>query len=247
MRILGVIPARYASTRFPGKPLADIAGQPMIQRVWQQARQAKMLANTVVATDDIRIFDCITGFGGTAVMTDPTHPTGTDRMGQVARLMPDYDAYINIQGDEPFISPGQIDVLCGLLSGPEVIATLVRPLTDEHDLLSANTVKVARAANGNALYFSRSPIPHLRAEANVARWPQLAEYWLHVGIYGFGRQALLQAVALPAGGLETMESLEQLRWLEAGMSIRTAITHHPSHGIDVPEDIPRVLALNGLS
>lgn len=247
MNLLGVVPARYASTRFPGKPLALIAGLPMVVRVWHQALQASQLAKVVVATDDDRIAGCAQQHGATVVLTSPAHPTGTDRLGEVASQMPDFDGYVNIQGDEPFIAPEQIDAVCGLIQHPLDIGTLVRPIEEPDLLYNPNVVKVVRASNGDALYFSRSPIPHNRGAEQPAGWLAQGSHWQHVGLYAFGRQALLHAVGLPPGILEQLESLEQLRWLEAGMRIRTQVTHHPSHGVDTPGDVDRVLKLNGLA
>ena len=234
-RILGVIPARYASSRFPGKPLFDLAGKPMIQRVYEQARQAGCLTDVVVATDDKRIFDAVKAFGGAVEMTRSTHLSGTDRVGEIAARMPGYDCLINIQGDEPLIDPRQIDAVGSLLAQPAVaIATLVRKLEDEASIQNPNVVKAVLDQNGKALYFSRASIPYPRSA-------EKADYYQHVGIYGYRSATLLELVQLPPAPLEQAESLEQLRWLYHGYSIHTAITTLPSIGVDTPEDAEGVI------
>lgn len=237
MRILGVIPARYASTRFPGKPLADIAGKPMIQRVYQQALKAKALTDVLIATDDARIMQAAETFRGHAVMTSTAHQSGTERLIEVASNLTDYDAYINIQGDEPFIAPEQIDQLAGLLKagGPQAIATLVREVDDAEAMQSASVVKVVLNAKREALYFSRAVIP-------FSRNPKKQPYYHHIGIYGYTALALQHIAGLPASGLEHTEGLEQLRWMEHGMRIQTGITPHESWSVDRPEDVPKVIA-----
>ncbi|MFW5659701.1 MAG: 3-deoxy-manno-octulosonate cytidylyltransferase [Bacteroidota bacterium] len=236
MRILGVIPARYASERFPGKPLADIAGKPMIQRVYEQARLATALTDVLIATDDARILQAAETFHGRAVMTSSTHESGTERIIEVASNLSDYDAYINIQGDEPFIAPEQINQVADLFrkGGPQTIATLVREVTDESAMQPTSIVKVVRNTRGEALYFSRAVIPY-------ARHTRHQPLYHHVGIYGYSTLALQHISGLSPSPLEQTEGLEQLRWLEHGMTIRTAITAHESWSVDLPEDVQKVI------
>ncbi len=248
MKILGIIPARYASTRYPGKPLVTIAGKTMIARVYAQCKQAAGLADVVVATDDARIYDEVKRIGGDVYMTQADHPTGTDRLIEVSKLLPGYDAYVNIQGDEPFIAPGQIDAVCEALANPGVqIATLVKPITDAADLSNPNVVKVVlgTAANGvqRALYFSRSAIPHVRTVSEVSNWLGQYPYVKHIGIYGFGADVLPRIASMQQGALERAESLEQLRWLENGLDIVTRKTEAETYAIDTPEDLARIEAL----
>ena len=242
MRILGVIPARYASERFPGKPLADIAGKPMIQRVYEQARLATALTDVLIATDDARILQAAETFHGRAVMTSSAHQSGTERIVEVASNLSDYDAYINIQGDEPFIAPEQINQVAQLLkqAGPQAIATLVREVRDESAMQPASIIKVVRNTRGDALYFSRAVIPH-------ARHPRQQPLYHHVGIYGYTALALQHIAGLSARPLEQTEGLEQLRWLEAGMRIRTGLTEHESWSVDLPEDVQKVIRAAGIS
>jgi 3-deoxy-manno-octulosonate cytidylyltransferase (CMP-KDO synthetase) len=241
MRILAVIPARFSSTRFPGKPLATIGGKPMVQRVWEQVRKCNQITDIVVATDDERIVHCVQQFGGNAVMTSADHPTGTDRVAEIAAILPDYIIYVNVQGDEPFIAPESISAACEMMlhDSAVLIGTLIRRLTDPELLHNPNTVKVVRATNGDALYFSRSAIPHIRGNSPET-WPACATYWQHIGLYAFRREALIAVTQLPQTALEHAESLEQLRWLEAGYRVRCAETEFPSLGVDVPEDIARL-------
>ena len=241
MSILGIIPARYASSRFPGKPLVPIAGKSMIQRVYEQAKKAIKLGKVVVATDDRRIAEEVQKFGGEFVMTSDQHRSGTDRCAEAARIVPGpWEAVINIQGDEPFIQPEQIDLLASLFEDNSVgIGTLVKKLTDPADLDNPNTMKVVLDVKGNALYFSRSPIPYLRGEEKIS-WPEKHFYFKHIGIYGYRTNVLQQLTALEPGKLEIAESLEQLRWLENGYPIRTAFTIHETISIDVPEDLEKL-------
>lgn len=239
MSILCVIPARYASSRFPGKPLVDIRGQSMIERVYRQCQAAARLDRTIVATDDPRIFEHVQAFGGVAMMTDPAHPSGTDRVAEVARQFSDYPWVINVQGDEPFIDPAQIDLLCETLTqGRAPIATLYRALTDYAQWQRPHVVKLLTDSDGLALYFSRLPIPYHRASPETLP-PQAAQ---HIGLYGFAREVLLQVAALPPHLLEQTEGLEQLRWLAAGIPIQTARSEHMSQAIDTPEDLARILS-----
>lgn len=240
MKVLGIIPARYASTRFPGKPLAMIKGKTMIRRVVEQAWKSKLDA-VVVATDDMRIADEVLGFGGQYVLTDPNHRSGTDRCREALdTLETQYDAVVNIQGDEPFIDPRQINALVDLISEEETqIASLVRRIDDEDALFSTNTVKVVMDNEGKALYFSRNPIPFMR---NVAReqWLENGVFYQHIGIYAYKAEVLRQIAALPPSKLEMAESLEQLRWLENGLPIRMAVTNLMNVSIDTPSDLDKV-------
>ena len=256
MIFIGIIPARYASTRFPGKPLADLGGKPMIQRVYEQAK--KVLDHVLVATDDTRIYDCVRAFGGEVVMTSPNHTCGTDRVYEAYQIytselqnrieLPNHHniVVVNIQGDEPFIQPDQIKALMDCF--PTEIATLVHPFTVNdtwEDLQNPNYVKVAIAPEikgtnnttiGRALYFSRSVIPYLRGvEQN--EWLLQGKHFRHIGMYAYRADVLQQITHLPPSSLEKSESLEQLRWLENGFTIRVALTHHASIGIDTPEDL----------
>jgi len=243
IKALGVIPARYASMRFPGKPLAVLAGKPVVQWVYERAKKANRLSEVIVATDDQRIFDCVKGFGGNARMTRPDHPTGSDRVAEVARHT-DADLVVNIQGDEPLIAPGAIDLAVELLAArpQDQVGTLVRPLSRPEELSDPNVVKVVLAEDGHALYFSRSPIPHLRGGGDPSRWLQLYfSYYKHIGLYVFRRDFLLQFVAWPPGKLECAESLEQLRILERGARIVAAVTDYEARGIDTPEDLQRLI------
>lgn len=240
MKVLGIIPARYASTRFPGKPLAMIKGKTMIRRVVEQAWKSKLDA-VVVATDDMRIADEVLGFGGQYVLTDPNHRSGTDRCREALdTLETQYDAVVNIQGDEPFIDPRQINALVDLISEEETqITSLVRRIDDEDALFSTNTVKVVMDNEGKALYFSRNPIPFMR---NVAReqWLENGVFYQHIGIYAYKAEVLRQIAALPPSKLEMAESLEQLRWLENGLPIRMAVTNLMNVSIDTPSDLDKV-------
>jgi 3-deoxy-manno-octulosonate cytidylyltransferase (CMP-KDO synthetase) len=242
MSALGIIPARYASTRLPGKPLVDLGGQSMIQRVVAQARQAG-LARVVVATDDQRILDHVQGFGGEAVLTSADHPSGTDRVWEAFELLGqpvEVNCIVNIQGDEPFIHPAQIDALVSLFtqSPPPAIATLIKPVLTEEELFSPHLPKVVTDQRGNALYFSRHPLPYQRQHA-PAEWLAHHRYYRHLGLYAYQPAVLRQLTLLPPSPLELAESLEQLRWLEAGFQIQTASTELDAFGIDTPEDVVR--------
>ena len=230
--ILGVIPARYGSTRFPGKPLVIIQGKSMIQRVYEQCMKAKSLSGVIVATDDQRIFDHVNSFGGEVTLTASHHQSGTERMVEVAITREGYTHLINIQGDEPFINPAQIDFLGNEMQNnhDSGIFTLIKPLTDPGKIHDPNIVKVVCDIKGNALYFSRSAIPFPRNN-------QKTQYFKHIGIYGFRREVLLQVPQMPAVMLEESESLEQLRWLANGYKIRTLVTNHESISVDTPEDL----------
>jgi len=240
-KIIGIIPARYGSTRFPGKPLTVIQGKTMIRRVWEQAQKATSLAEVAVATDDERIVEEVVSFGGNVVMTAETHPTGTDRCREALELAElasgPYDAVINIQGDEPFIDPAQIDLVASCFDDADTeLATLIKRLSKTEDLLNPNIIKVVTSNLGEALYFSRSPIPHFRGE-EVENWIEKGIYHKHIGIYGYRSDVLRKITLLQQGTLEKMESLEQLRWLQNGYRIRVRETHTESRSVDAPEDL----------
>jgi 3-deoxy-manno-octulosonate cytidylyltransferase (CMP-KDO synthetase) len=241
VKIIGIIPARYASTRFPGKPLVDIAGKPMIVRVYEQAKKARLLSEVVVATDDERIANAIETIGGQVEMTRPEHRNGTERCAEVAtRRIADY--YINVQGDEPFIHPEQIDAAATLLDGKTEIATLAKKITDITLLDNPNTIKLVMDVHGMALYFSRNQIPYLRDVKHNDRL-NVHTFYKHIGLYAYRADVLARITKLAPSSLETGESLEQLRWLENGLRIKVAITEHESVGIDAPEDVERALKM----
>ena len=242
MRTLAIIPARYASSRFPGKPLVDIRGKSMIRRVYERVQAAAGLAGVVVATDDARIYDHVAAFGGAVQMTRADHGSGTERLAEVAAQEPGFTHFINVQGDEPFIDPAQVAAVAGLLGEPDTaIATLVAPLTEAAQLHDPAVVKVALGATGQALYFSRAPIPWCRDGADAADWLRRHRYFRHIGIYGFAREVLLRIPELPPVAAEVAESLEQLRWLAHGYAIRVGHTDHAARGIDRPEDLEALL------
>jgi 3-deoxy-manno-octulosonate cytidylyltransferase (CMP-KDO synthetase) len=241
MKILGVIPARYASTRFPAKPLVHIAGKSMIQRVYEQAQKSTVLSKVVVATDHATIYNHVVSFGGHVVMTKEEHQSGTDRCYEALLLQEeDFNYVINIQGDEPFIKPEQIDLLAALLNGETFIATLVKEITEQGSLFNPNVVKAVVAQNGNALYFSRSPVPHVRNSAE-ADWQKQATFFKHIGMYAYSTDILAGLTKLNVSPLEKAESLEQLRWLENGYTIKTVETKLQTIGIDTPEDLEKAL------
>ncbi len=237
MKVVGIIPARYASTRFPGKPLAVIKGKTMIRRVCEQAWKSKLDA-VVVATDDVRIADEVMSFGGQYVLTDPNHRSGTDRCREAFDLLESqYDAVVNIQGDEPFIDPKQINLLVDLVSREDTqLASLAKRIEDEEDLFSPNAVKVVMDKDGKALYFSRNPIPFMR-NLELAEWLKKGVFYQHIGIYAYKAETLRQVAQMQPSPLELSESLEQLRWLENGLSIHMAITASENVSIDTPEDL----------
>jgi len=241
MTVFGIIPARFASTRFPGKPLADIAGRPMIQHVYERACRAKLLDEVMVATDDLRIFEAVVGFGGEAIMTAATHPTGTDRLAEVARRMTGVDIIINIQGDEPLIDPSAIDAVIAPLrdDATVVMSSAMASMPDFTRAWDPNIVKVVTDQQGFALYFSRAPIPSPRgAVTGPGPWMR------HLGLYGYRREFLLIYAALSPTLLEQTEQLEQLRALEHGYRIRMVeLVEDHSIGVDTPEDLARVRAV----
>jgi 3-deoxy-manno-octulosonate cytidylyltransferase (CMP-KDO synthetase) len=250
MRILGIIPARYASTRFPGKPLADINGKTMIQRVYEQAKKCKQLTEVIVATDDKRIESAVKKFKGKVVMTSSKHESGTDRCNEALKIFGGkYDAVINIQGDEPFIHPDQISKVANCFSplssrrragGEAQIATLVMKISSIHELTNHNTVKVVVNKKKEALYFSRTAIPYYRGE-DFTEWLKQHTYYKHIGIYGYRADVLAEITKLERSSLEIAESLEQLRWLENGYKIAVEFTEHESYAIDTPEDLKKAL------
>lgn len=234
-----MIPARYASSRFPGKPLVDILGKTMIARVWEQACKSQRLQSVIIATDDERIEAEAHRIGAQVMLTRSEHPSGTDRCAEVAQrlgLSPNA-VVINIQGDEPFIDPAQIDTLVRCFDAPEVkLATLIKPFADRESLEKPSTIKVVVDAQGDALYFSRAVIPFNRDASNF----QLERFRQHIGIYGYRAGTLADVAKLPPSLLETTEMLEQLRWLENGLRIRTAISEHESWSVDTPEDLDKI-------
>ncbi|HEX8507372.1 MAG TPA: 3-deoxy-manno-octulosonate cytidylyltransferase [Hymenobacter sp.] len=249
--VIGLIPARFASTRLPGKPLVDLGGQSMIQRVVAQARQAN-LARVVVATDDARILQHVLDFGGEAVLTRPDHPSGTDRLWEAFQQLgspaghgpAEVHCVVNIQGDEPFIHPAQINALADLFADEATapdIATLAKPVVSEEELFSPHLPKVVLNRLNEALYFSRHPLPYQRGR-EPAEWLAHHRYLRHLGLYAYKPAVLARLTQLPVSPLEAAESLEQLRWLEAGFRIRCAETALDAFGIDTPEDVERARA-----
>ncbi|MDE6206466.1 MAG: 3-deoxy-manno-octulosonate cytidylyltransferase [Muribaculaceae bacterium] len=242
MKFIAIIPARYASTRFPGKPLALLGGVPVIERVWRRAADILGAENVFVATDDERIATVVTGFGN-VVLTSPDHRSGTDRCREAADILAetiDFDVVINIQGDEPFIAEESIKALMACFDDERVdIASLARPFDPAQGfeaLFDPNLVKVVMGDNGNALYFSRSVIPYVRS-VEWQKWLDECQYYTHVGVYAYHREVLGVISRLEQSPLEKAESLEQLRWLAAGYEIRMALTTAPTIGIDTPDDL----------
>lgn len=244
--ILGIIPARYASSRFPGKPLTSILGKTMIQRVYEQASKSALLTDVYVATDDERIYTHVESFGGKVVYTKDDHPSGTDRCFEAfQKIEDDFDYVINIQGDEPFIDPSQIDLLCEVCTGTTELATLIIPVDSHQVLFDTGEVKVTLNTNMEALYFSRMVIPFIKGKPET-EWHKHHTYYRHVGMYAYRRDILEQVTKLAPSILELAESLEQLRWLENGFKVQCAITNFDSHCIDSPEDIEKVIRLMNL-
>lgn len=241
MTILGIIPARYKSSRFPGKPLVDIKGETMVQRVYNQACKAKSLSKVIVATDDERIFNHVNSFGGNVIMTSSEHKNGTERCAEVAENEKNSDFVINIQGDEPFINPKQIDQLADFISRTEFdIATLCKKIDSNEILFNPNVVKVVFQQQ-RALYFSRSVIPYCRQDDKL-KWILHHDYYKHIGMYAYKSSCLSGIASLQPTPLEKSESLEQLRWLESGFSIGITPTKLESISIDTPQDLDRALA-----
>ncbi len=241
MKFTAIIPARYASTRFPGKPLAILGGKPVIQRVYEQA--TSVLGESYVATDDERIFKAVEAFGGRAVMTRADHKSGTDRIEEAATTIgTDADVIINIQGDEPFVQPSQIETLCHLFDDPQTqIGTLGKRFETIEAVMNPNSPKIVCDIRGFALYFSRSPIPFIRG-IDEELWLQHFPFLKHLGIYAYRREVLTEITRLPQSPLEKAESLEQLRWLQNGYRIRVGETNVETVGIDTPEDLQRAEA-----
>ena len=240
MKFIAVIPARYASTRFPGKPLAILGGKTVIERVYEQV--SKVIDEVYVATDDERIRQTVESFGGKAVMTSPNHKSGTDRIEEaVERIGTDADVVVNVQGDEPFIHESQIRTVCGCFEDEDTqIATLGKPFgrtpADLKAIENPNSPKIAVSKSGYALYFSRSVIPFCRGKEHDL-WPESFPYLKHIGVYAYRREVLREVTLLPQGELEKAESLEQLRWLENGYKIKVGLTDIETVGIDTPEDL----------
>lgn len=247
MNSIGIIPARFASSRFPGKPLVDIAGKPMIQRVYEQASKAR-LQQVLVATDDDRIVEAVRSFGGEVVLTAFHHQSGTDRCFEAYTLHnKPFDCIINIQGDEPFIQPEQINLVLSCFENPDTqLATLIKQIDNSTELFNPNAPKVITDSQQQAIYFSRHPIPFFRG-AEPESWLQHHTYYKHIGIYGYRAQVLAQITRLAPSPLELAESLEQLRWIENGFRIRTALTTQENIGIDTPADLEKALKLKGQS
>ena len=247
MKFLGIIPARYASTRFPGKPLADLMGKPMIQ--WVYERVANLLDRVVVASDDERILNVVKEWGGEGLLTSPAHTSGTERcLEAYTKLNEDYDVIINIQGDEPFIHSSQIELLKTAFQNPSIqIATLIKPFSSKDDfenLFNPNTPKVLINSKGQAIYFSRSVVPYIRNKRYL-EWLESHVYYKHIGIYAYTPKVLSGITSLPPSVLEKAESLEQLRWIENGYIIQTITTDEETLGIDTPEDLEKAIQLFG--
>jgi 3-deoxy-manno-octulosonate cytidylyltransferase (CMP-KDO synthetase) len=251
VNILGIIPARYNSTRFPGKPLAVINGVTMVQRVYEQVLKSKTLSKIIIATDDDRIYNHVREFGGEAIMTSPRHQSGTDRCAEIINHLQQtkhpplggpegWDVVVNIQGDEPYIHPEQIDLLCSLFSFSDTqIATLVKKISSSDELFNHNNVKAILNKRNEAIYFSRSPIPYNK-NFPEQEWLKHSTYYKHIGVYGFRTQTLKEVSELPKTNLEITESLEQLRWIENGYVIKVEVTTQESIAIDTPDDLLKV-------
>lgn len=246
MKFLAIIPSRYASTRFPGKPLALIGGKPMVQHVYE--RVSRYFAECWVATDDARIEQAVKDFGGRVVMTSDKHRSGTDRCAEALASIEratgfEFDVVVNIQGDEPFIAEEHLDKIKGAFTDTDTqIATLVKPFGAGEDITNPNTPKVVVSAVGDALYFSRSVIPYLR-NVDPGQWQETHKYLKHIGVYAWRADVLRAVTRLPQGALELAESLEQLRWLENGYRIKTVEVCTETVAVDTPEDLERVAAL----
>ncbi len=243
LQTIGIIPSRYASTRFPGKPLADIGGKTMIRRVYEQAIQA--LDHVYVATDDDRIRDEVLSFGGKVVMTQTTHQSGTDRCAEAVNLAEkesgiSFDLVLNVQGDEPFIEPRQLSLVKSCFEDDHTeIATLVKVISTQEDMFNPNRPKVVINTKNEAIYFSRTPIPYVKAE-KTGNWVHAHKFYMHIGLYGFKKDILMKITKLPQSSLELAESLEQLRWIENGYKISVRTTDYESFGVDTPEDLKKI-------
>jgi len=238
MKTIGVIPARFASTRFPGKPLAKIDGKPMVQHVWEKAIQCKELDEVLIACDHEDVFKAAKSFKARAVMTDPKHPSGSDRIAEAVKDLK-VEIVFNIQGDEPFIAPTAIDALAVLLKHDAniLMGTVIKPLTDQADIANPNVVKCVVDDQGFALYFSRAPIPYHRAHLSTGTM-----YYKHLGLYAYRKDFLMEFKNWPNGSLETVEQLEQLRALERGVKIKTTVTTFESIAVDTPQDLQKAIA-----
>lgn len=240
MKFIAIIPARYGSSRFEGKPLVKILGIPMIERVYKRVEQ--LYKNVVVATDDKRIEECVKSFGGNVIMTSDKHKSGTDRVAEAHKKAESlfntkFDVIVNVQGDEPFVSFEQLNAIKECFENPNTqIATLVKPFTENDNIFNENTPKVVISKNNHALYFSRSVIPFVRG-SEKEDWSKKHQFYKHIGLYAYKSDVLHEITSLEMGSLEQVESLEQLRWLENGYTIKVAITESETHAIDTPEDL----------
>jgi 3-deoxy-manno-octulosonate cytidylyltransferase (CMP-KDO synthetase) len=235
-----IIPARMGSTRFPGKVLATLGGKPIIQHVYERSTDASLVSEVIIATDSEEVMRAVSDFGGRAVMTSPSHPSGTDRIAEVAATL-DYDIIVNVQGDEPLIKPEIIDASIELLDDTRAtIGTVASKIVDDASVIDPNVVKVAMDAEGFALYFSRAPIPYSRDEWASLNGAVAGSVYGHIGLYSYRRDALLKLASLPPTVLEQTEKLEQLRALEHGMRIKVAISDYETLGVDTPEDLERI-------
>jgi 3-deoxy-manno-octulosonate cytidylyltransferase (CMP-KDO synthetase) len=242
MKIIAIIPARFSSTRFPGKPLVSIKGKPMVQHVYERAINSNLFQKVIVATDDERIKSRVLDFGGEVVMTDINHQSGTDRCGEVIKCLNEsFDVVINIQGDEPFIQEEQLEELVSLFRNTQAqIGTLKKEITNAEDVFDSNIVKVIAGLERRALYFSRSAMPFVR-DVKREDWLGKQKFYKHIGLYGYRSEVLKELIKLKPSVLELSESLEQLRWLENGYQIFIAETNYESIGIDTPEDLSRIV------
>ncbi len=245
MKVIGIIPARFDSTRFPGKPLCSINGISMIERVYKQAQKSEKLSKVLVATDDERIYNHVTGFGGHVILTSPSHQSGTNRcyeaVNKFEKLTNEmFDVVINIQGDEPLVNPADIDLLAKSFTKPMIqIVTLRKKITNFNELISPNVVKVVTSQNDKALYFSRQTIPHV-ALTDEKKWLKNATFFKHIGIYAYRTDVLRQIAYFKTSFLETVEKLEQLRWLDNGIPVLALETNSESFAVDVPEDVLKI-------
>ena len=241
-KVVAVIPARYASQRLPAKPLVDLLGKPMIQRVYERVKQATLPTRVVVATDDERIATVVRGFGGDVAMTSSQIKSGSDRVAAVARDV-EGDIFVNVQGDEPLLAPAMIDEAIRVVLGDAsvLVGTLVKKIESKEELLNPGIVKVVVGDDRSALYFSRSAIPFIRDEQDQSRWLTRTTFYKHIGIYVFRKDFLLKYASLPESSLERAERLEQLRILESGVKIKVGITEHDSVPVDTPDDVRRVV------
>ena len=248
MSIIGIIPARYGSTRLPGKPMIKVKGKTIIRRVYERVAKSTLLDQVIVATDDVRIYNHVTKFGGGAIMTNQQHRSGTMRCGEVIRQIPDADIIINIQGDEPLINAGEIDRLARFMAeDPDrSIGTLVKKLDRQEDLEDPSVAKVVLDQDFRAMYFSRSPIPHVR-NYPMDQWLEQATFYKHIGLYAYRRATLEQLVLLDPSELENSELLEQLNWLYNGYPVYALETDVESLGIDTPEDVALLEHILGLA